>query len=165
MNRGKGDDSGIGAAFQMIHKKAVGFVGIGNVAVFYLFGKTVERQPVEQLQIHSHAADRVLRGVRVQVNQTGDNEFAPVIGNRQGGVLIRQAGKDPGGFSFITDQKGVGHGFENAGAFAPADIALYGKRVHAPGLLRTDNAEAKVYAAIKGVVVMTVCNIAIVDRV
>jgi hypothetical protein len=65
----------------------------------------------------------------VKVDQTGDNQPASVIANRQCGILRWQPGKNPVGFSFYTNQKGIGHGFERAGACTPTHIALYNKIV------------------------------------
>jgi hypothetical protein len=111
----------------MFHKKAVGFAGIGKVAVFYFFGKGMGYQPVKQFHIQPQAPVDKLRGVGMQINQTGNNEFAAAAGKGQTGVLLRQLFKNAGGFSPAADQKGIRPDFKGMGTSAPANITLYNK--------------------------------------
>jgi hypothetical protein len=48
----------------------------------------------------------------VKIDKAGDYQATAAIVKRQGGVLLRQAGKGPCRFSTLADEKPAGYGFK-----------------------------------------------------
>ena len=121
---GKDAGAGVGAVLHVLHKAGIGLAGVVQVGVPGLLGEGVPVQPVQQLQVHAQATEGVLRGVDVEVHQTGNHQMAAPVLHRQVGVLLRQGLKHAGRPAVQTDQPPVLDGVEMAGISAPAEVAL-----------------------------------------
>ena len=131
VQRGKETGAGGRAAAQMRYELAVGAVGIGQVGVFRFLGEGVGVEPVEQLHIHAQPAKGELRRVRVQVDQTGQDELVAHVEQRKGAVDLREDGKDARAETVFADQIGIFAKTQLVRTRAVTDVPLYDKiRVH-----------------------------------
>ena len=115
----------------MRYELAVGAVGIGQVGVFRFLGEGVGVEPVEQLHIHAQPAKGELRRVRVQVDQTGQDELVAHVEQRKGAVDLREDGKDARAETVFADQIGIFAQTQLVRTRAVTDVPLYDKiRAH-----------------------------------
>jgi hypothetical protein len=75
---------------QVVGKDVVGTLGVREVSVLALLGERVGVKPLEELEVHAHATEAVLRGVDVDVVHARDDKLARVVNNANALVLGRK---------------------------------------------------------------------------
>ena len=121
---GKDRRPGGGSPPQVLHKQAIGPLGVIQVGKFGLLGEGVGVQPVQQLHIHAQPPVSILGGVDVEVHQAGDHQPPAEVIPGQALVLLWDPGKHPGASALQTDQNAVGHGLQMGAVLAVTEIPL-----------------------------------------
>ena len=82
------------AVLDIIRKNRICFIGIGKVCIFCFFRKCLLTKPIHQFQIHTHAAECILRCMHVQIHQTRNNQLSGKIVYRKMRILLGQLRKN-----------------------------------------------------------------------
>ena len=129
MQRAKQHGAGGRAAAQIVDKQRVRTACVVRVGIACFLREGLGVQPVQQFEVHAERAERILRCVRVQVDQTGDDELSGVVVHRERCKAFGQGGEDTGAYTIFTDHILIftdGHVLRGA---APENIALEYKRI------------------------------------
>ena len=131
VNGAKDDRPAGWASPQVVGKNRVGALGVGQVAVAGLLREGIGVQPLDELAVHADPAERVLRGMDVDVAHAGNHEGVAAVDDAQPGVFVGKIRRVPDAGAFAARAHGAGAllagdlGLRDV----PADVSLKDKRI------------------------------------